>query len=163
MPKLRAQARWGRLLLLGMGGAAAACGALLLYRARSRSLGNLDMSPVTPAFPGTVPPGPESRNWSPDQAPDEVPAPEPALAAAEPGPGAQPAPEPWMDPLRQAMELSPHEFGYGKSGWTAPLLGRYLQDVRGFDVPVPLLRKALKDLGYQWEHSRYVPARTVKG
>lgn len=153
MPKLRIHGRWGRLVLLGLGGAAAAYGAMVLYRARPRPGGNLGVSPA---------PEPASPDWKADQAPDEVPAPSP-VAADEPGSGSQPAPEPWMDSLRQVMELSPHEFGYGKSGWTAPLLSRYLQDVRGFDVPVPLLRKALKDMGYQWEHTRYVQARPVEG
>jgi transposase len=57
------------------------------------------------------------------------------------------------------MEKTPHAFGYGKSAWTAPLLARYLQDTRGLEAPLPAVRKALKDLGYRWEQTRYVKAR----
>lgn len=128
----------GRWILFGLGGLAAACGALALYRFRSGPPSNAEVTPATPD-------GPSRPEASP-------------VAAAEEGSGSPPGSEPWLEPLRVAMESNPHVFGYGKSAWTAPLLARYLQDTQGLETPLPAVRKALKDLGYRWEHTRYVQA-----
>ena len=101
-------------------------------------------------------------------------APPVASVFSDPAPGAgtpaSPAPDPdavltadpqadeeaWYDTLRAIMDQSPRRFGYPQSDWTAPLLGRYLMEKQGYEPSLPRLRKALKDLGYRWEHTRYV-------
>lgn len=140
----------GPWILLGLGGLAAA-GALAIHRFRSRPQGNRDVSPEDALEPAASDPGiqaPDLGIQTPDQNPERTPD-----GMASPGS------EPWLEPLRMAMERSPHLFGYGKSTWTAPLLTSYLQDTQGLEVPLSAVRKALKDLGYRWEHTRYVQAR----
>ena len=128
-------ARW--ILGLLLAGLAADMGFRLLARSRSRSRtgGNASVSPT------------------------------PDLSKASPvtGPASSPSPEPWLESLRLVMEKSPYEFGFDKGAWSAPLLSRYMRDTRGIDVPLPLLRKGLKDLGYRWDQTHYVRANPVEG
>lgn len=137
-------------ILFGLGGLAAACGALALRRFRSRPLGNAEVSP------GAAGRKPDRTAEAPDAESPPLPSP---VAMAEADASPLPGSEPWLEPLRSAMERNPHVFGYGKSAWTAPLLVRYLQDTHGVEAPLAAVRKALKDLGYRWEHTRYVQAR----
>ncbi|MDB5102624.1 MAG: hypothetical protein JWP91_313 [Fibrobacteres bacterium] len=73
--------------------------------------------------------------------------------------GTEPLGEPWLETLRTAMERKPLQFGFDKSVWNAPLLAEYLMRTHGINVPVPRIRAALKDMGYQWKNTRYARVR----
>lgn len=177
-PKRPAQALFGRLLLgFGVGGVAAACGAIAFFRVRTRSrfpvrdaLGASSAPEGAPSVPkdwsargssldSLVPASYSIPDADPTLAAEAAVHPDPStLAASESGSAAES--EAWMEPLRSAMEGNPFVFGYGKSVWTAPLLVRYLSDSQGVTVPVPQLRRALKRMGYSWKHTRYVKDRS---
>lgn len=161
--------RSGRWLLgLGLGGVAAAWGAVAFYRARFRPRSN--GAAVSGSSPFTKIPAsdPASKDWiaggrSMDSlvpAAYSIPIPDPGpISSGAPVISPDPEPEPWIEALRAAMEKKPPMVGYDKTEWTAPLLGRYLLDTQGIAVPVPLLRSALKDLGYHWKGTHYAQAR----
>jgi hypothetical protein len=125
-------------MMLGLGGVAA-CAAFITYRVRARHHRGSAVAP------GRIPAEPASQANRKDA---EITPPDWA---------AEPQEEPWMDTLRLAMESEPMRHGFDKNAWTSPMLAEYLTRAHGITVPVPRIRKALKELGYRWKGTHYVP------
>lgn len=158
-------------MMLGLGGIAA-CAAFITYRARARRHGGPGPRRV-PAGPASRANGTDPETAAPDRAAVEMPggtldpasdsAPVtdvgmPSYAVS----GSEPRDEPWMDALRSAMETPPGHCGFDKDAWTSPMLAEYLARAHGATVPVPRIRKALKESGYRWKGTRYVPVHDGK-
>lgn len=61
-----------------------------------------------------------------------------------------------IDPLIEVViDTDPHTFGYGSTVWTAPLLVRYLQDVRQIAVSLQSVRLAIARLDLRWKRPRH--------
>lgn len=132
--KLRRIGLSGRMML-GLGGIAA-CAAFITYRTRARP--HRDPA-VTPS---RIPEEPASQDVAMPASPDS---------------GTEPQDKAWMDTLRLAMETEPMQSGFDKKAWTSPMLAEYLTKATGIAVPVPRIRLALKELGYRWKGTHYVP------
>jgi len=154
-------------MMLGLGGVAA-CAAFITYRARTRHHGDPAVTPGRiPAEPASqagmkapeIPPPDWAAADAPrgalDPEPDSVPVADLAMPAS-PDSGTEPQEEPWMDTLRLAMETEPMQSGFDKNAWTSPMLAEYLTRAHGITVPVPRIRRALKELGYRWKGTHYV-------
>lgn len=66
----------------------------------------------------------------------------------------------WADPLQkllcEALEKTPDSLGYQGESWTVPLLQMHLVRHGEKWLSDPTIRRKLHELGYVWEHSRYV-------
>lgn len=119
----------------------------ILVRGRASETAALEPVPALVALEGV----PASEEWM-----SETESTDPPVVTGELREGTET--EPWLESLQLALERDPRELGYGRSAWTAPLLGRYLLDTQGVTIPLPRLRGAIKELGYRWQHTRYVQA-----
>lgn len=164
--KLRRINLSGRLML-GLGGVAA-CAVFITYRARARHHGAPAVAPgPIPAEPASQPnrkdPEITPPDWAAAEAPrgfldpesDSVPVADLAMSASSDS-GTEPQEEPWMDTLRLAMETEPMHYGFDKKAWTSLMLAEYMTRAHGITVPVPRIRRALKELGYRWKGTHYV-------
>jgi len=60
--------------------------------------------------------------------------------------------------LRETLRQSPAAMGYQALGWTVPLLQMHLTQHGGKRLSDPTIRRKLHEMGYVWEHSRFVAA-----
>lgn len=77
-----------------------------------------------------------------------------------PRPGRPKAGDGDIDPLvSEVIDSDPRARGYRSTVWTAPLLGRYLQEHHGISVPDRTISRAIARLSIRWKRPRHQLAR----